>query len=120
MSADQRKEPRYSVPDPCKQYLTFKVKKGGELVPGVIGNFSRHGILFECPVKFDKGEQAECVLRVNLTLNREITFEVDIKYCYENKGSFIMGGPIHSISKETWFDAFEKIFDFIVVKQGKK
>jgi hypothetical protein len=120
MSDVQRKEPRYNVPDPCRQYITLKVKKGQELVPGIIGNFSRHGILFECPLKFGQGEQAECVQRVNLVIDREITFGVDVKYCYENKGSFITGGSIHSISEEAWFDAFEEIFDFIVVRQGKK
>lgn len=117
MSNVQRREPRYNVPDPYQQYITLKVKKGNEIVPGVIGNFSRHGILFECPLKFDNGEQAECVLHVNLVIDREITFGVDVKYCYESKGSFIMGGSIHSISEEEWFDVFEEIFDFVVVQQ---
>jgi hypothetical protein len=48
MSIDQRKEPRYNVPDPCQQYINLKVKRGTELVPAVIGNFSRNGILFGC------------------------------------------------------------------------
>ncbi len=120
MSNDQRKEPRYSVPDPCQHYIALKVKKGHELVPAIIGNFSRHGILFECPLQFEKGDRAECVLRVNLVLVREITFGIDVKYCYENKGSFIVGASIHTISEESWFDAFEEIFDFVIVRQGKK
>jgi len=119
MSTPERREPRYSVPDPCQKYITFKVKHGQELVPAVIGNFSRNGILFECPVQFNKGDRTECVLRINLVINREITFGIDVKYCFENNGSFIMGAAIYAISEDTWFDVFEEIFDFIVVRQGE-
>ena len=120
MSNEQRKEPRYDVPDPYKEYITLKVKKGGELVPSVMGNFSRSGILFECPEQFNKGDRTECLLRINLVVTREITFGIEVKYCLENKSSFIMGASIYEISEETWFDLFEEIFDFIVVQQGKK
>lgn len=120
MSTNQRKEPRHDVPDRCRRYITLKVKKGHEFVPAIIGNFSRSGILFECPLQFDKGDRAECVLHVNLVIAREITFGIEAKYCYENKGSFIIGAAIHTISEETWFDAFEEIFDFVVVRQGIK
>jgi hypothetical protein len=120
VTTNQRKEPRYSVPDACHQYITLRVKKGPDVMPAVIGNFSRHGILFECPVQFNVGDRAECVLRVNFVFDREITFEIDVKYRYGNNGSFIMGASIFAISEETWFDAFEEIFDFVVVRQGKK
>jgi hypothetical protein len=120
MSIDQRKEPRYNVPDPCQQYINLKVKRGTELVPAVIGNFSRNGILFECPLQFSKGDRAECVLRVDLVISREITFGVEVKYCYENKGTFINGAAIYAISEDTWFDVFEEIFDFVAVRQGKR
>ena len=120
MSTNQRQEPRYEVPDPCRQYITLKVKRGQELVPAVIGNFSRSGILFECPLQFNKGDRAECVLKVDLVITREITFGIEVKYCYENHGSFINGASIYRISEETWFDVFEEIFDFVVVRQGKK
>jgi hypothetical protein len=120
MPINQRREPRYNVPDPCQQYIQLTVRKGTEMVPAVIGNFSRHGILFECPLPFEKGDRTECVLRVNLVLNREITFGIDVKYSYENNGSCIVGASIYAISEESWFDAFEEIFDFVVVRQGKK
>ena len=120
MSIVQRKEQRYNVPDPCRQYITLKVKKGLEIVPAVIGNFSRNGILFECPLQFNKGDRTECVLRVDLVITREMTFGIEIKYCYENNGSFINGATISTISEETWFDTFEEIFDFVVVRQGNK
>lgn len=120
MSIDKRKEPRYNVPDPCQQYITLKVQKGLEIVPAVISNFSRHGILFEGPLQFNIGDHAECFLRVNLVIAREITFGIEVKYCYENNGCFINGANIYTISEEIWFDAFEEIFDFVVVRQGKK
>ena len=120
MTIDKRKEPRYDVPDPCRQYLTLMVKKGNEYVPAVIGNFSRSGILFECPSRFAMGDRTECVLKAHLAHAWEVTFGIEIKYCYDNKGSFIMGASIFSISKESWFDAFEELFDFVVVQHGKK
>lgn len=122
MAIEQRKEPRYDVPDACNRYITLKVKSGHEYVPAIIGNFSRNGILFECPLQLNKGDRAECVLRVNLVVAREITFGVEIKYSFgdKEKGNFIMGASIFSISDEKWFDAFEEIFDFVVTKQGKK
>ena len=35
-----------------------------------------------------------------------------------NKGTFITGASIHAISYEKWFEAFEKLFDLIVTRQG--
>jgi hypothetical protein len=120
MEIKNRKEPRHEIPDPCRKYLTFTVKQEQELVPAVIGNFSRSGILFECPRQFTVGDQAECTLRVKSTTPREITFRIEVKYCYEdkNKGTFITGASIHAISYDKWFDAFEKLFDMIVTGQG--
>ena len=120
MKIDNRKEQRHEIPDPCQKYLRFTVKQEQELVTAVIGNFSRNGILFECPRQFPVGHRAECSLRVISTTPREITFGIDVRYCYENKGTFITGASIHAISYEKWFDAFEKLFDMIVTRQGAK
>ena len=115
---EKRKEQRLAVPDPCRQYITFTVKKGQDQVRAVIGNFSRNGILFECSRQFTAGDRTECCLRVNTATPREITFEIKVRYCYENKDSFIIGASIHAISHDKWFDAFEKLFDMIVTRQG--
>jgi hypothetical protein len=120
MTIDNRKEPRHEIPDPCRKYLTFTVKRGQEQVTAVIGNFSRNGILFECSRQFIAGDRAECSLRLNTAAPREIMFGIHVRYCYENRGSFITGASIHAISKDTWFDAFEKLFDMIVTWQGAK
>ena len=118
MIIDNRKEQRHEIPDPCRKYLTFMVKRDQEQVTAVIGNFSRNGILFECSRQFTAGDRTECSLRVNRTAQREITFEIEVKYCYENKGTFITGASIDAISHDKWFDAFEKLFDMIVTRQG--
>ena len=118
MKIDKRKEQRHEIPDPCRKYLTFTVKHEKEQVAAVIGNFSRNGILFECSRQFTVGDTAECSLRVNSATPREITFRITVRYCYESKGSFITGASIHAVSKEKWFDAFEKLFDMIVTRQG--
>ena len=118
MKIDNRKEQRHDIPDPCRKYLTFTVSQDGIPVPAVIGNFSRNGILFECPRRFSAGDRAECSLRVNASTPREITFGIEVRYCYENKGAFIIGASVHAISQDKWFDAFEKLFDMIVTRQG--
>ena len=119
MKTEHRKEQRHEIPDPCRKYLTFTVTHGQERVAAVIGNFSRNGVLFECARRFTAGDRAECSLRVNMANPREITFGIEVRYCYENKSTFITGASIHAISKDNWFDAFEKLFDMIVTRQGK-
>ena len=116
MKSDNRKEPRHEIPDPCRKYLTFTVTHETEQVTAVIGNFSRNGILFECSRQFTSGDRAECSLRLNKANSREITFGIEVRYCYENKGSFITGATIHAISQDKWFDAFEQLFDMIVTR----
>jgi hypothetical protein len=118
MKIDNRKEQRHEIPDPCRKYLTFTVKHENEEVTAVIGNFSRNGILFECSRQFAAGDRAECCLRLNKANPREITLGIEVKYCYENKGSFITGASVHAISQDKWFDAFEQLFDMIVTRQG--
>jgi hypothetical protein len=119
MKINNRKEQRHEIPDPCRKYLTFTVSQEQGPVTAVIGNFSRDGILFECSRQFTVGDRTECSLKVNTATPREITFEIDVRYCYESNGTFIIGASIHAISQDKWFDAFEKLFDMIVTRQGK-
>lgn len=118
MDIDNRKEQRQEIPDPCRKYLIFTVKHETEQVAAVIGNFSRNGILFECSRQFSAGDRTECCLRLNKANPREITFGIEVRYCYESKGAFIIGASIHAISQDQWFDAFEQLFDMIVTRQG--
>src|SRR5512135_2352610 len=114
----KRREKRYDVPDSCQQYIKLKVKSGNEFVPAILGNFSRRGILFECPVSLNKGMHTVCVISISLLLSREISFNIEVKYCYTDKGSYIMGASINTISDEVWFDVFVEVHDFIVLRQG--
>ncbi len=115
---EKRRENRYNVPDACRQYIKLLVKSGNEFVPAILGNFSRSGILFECPLSFSKGMRTECVLSVSLLFSREISFGIEIRYCYEDHGSYIMGASIDTISDGSWFDVFVEVHDFIVLRQG--
>ena len=118
MTIERRKEQRHDIPDPCRKYLTFTVMRGQEQVTAVIGNFSRSGILFECSQQFTEGDRVECSLRLNRDDSREISFGSEVRYCYENKGTFITGASVHAISQEKWFGAFEQLFDMIVTRKG--
>jgi hypothetical protein len=116
--AKKRREKRYDVPDACQKYIKLRVKSGNEFVPAILGNFSRNGILFECPVSFSQGEHTECIISISLLLSREISFGIEVKYCYADHGSHITGASIDTISDEIWFDVFAEVHDFIVLRQG--
>ena len=113
-TAEKRREKRYEVAETFQQFIKLQVKSGNEFVPAILGNFSRNGILFECPVSFSKGEHTECVISISLLLAREISFEIEVKYCFADAGSHITGAAIDTISDEAWFDAFVEVHDMIV------
>jgi hypothetical protein len=114
----KRREKRYDVPDAYQKYIKLQVKSGNEYVPAILGNFSRNGILFECPVSFGQGEHTECIISISLLLARDISFGIEVRYCYADRGSYIMGASIDTISDEIWFDIFAEVHDFIVLRKG--
>ena len=118
MKIDNRKDERNEIPDPCRQYLTFTVQHENKQVEAVIGNFSRNGILLECGRQFNAGDRTESCLRLNKATPREITFSIEVRYCYDNKGTFIIGASVSEISHDKWFDAFEQLFDMIATRHG--
>jgi len=118
--AELRRAKRYEVPDASRQYVKLLVKSSNEFVPAILGNFSRNGILFESPVAFSQGDRTECVISISLLLSREISFGIEVKYCYADHGSHITGAAIDTISDEAWFDAFTEVYDFIVLRQGSQ
>jgi hypothetical protein len=115
---EKRKEKRYAVSVADQKYLKLQVKSGNEFVPAILGNFSRSGILFECLAAFSQGQHTECILSVSLLVSREITFGIEVKYCYADRGSHIMGAAIDTISDETWLDVFVEVHDFVLLRQG--
>ena len=117
-SAPKRRDKRYDVPDDFQKYIKLRVKSANEFVPAILGNFSRNGILFECPVPFGQGEHTECIISISLLLARDISFGIEVRYCYEDHGSYIMGASIDTISDEIWFDVFAEVHDFIVLRKG--
>ncbi len=114
----KRRENRYDIPDACQQYIKLWVKSGNKVVPAILGNFSRSGILFECPLPLSKGTHTECIISILLLFSREISFGIEVRYCYEDNGSYIMGASIDTISDGIWFDVFVEVHDFIVLRQG--
>jgi len=117
---NQRREERYKVPEDCRRYIQLRVKSGDKFIPAVLGNFSRSGILFECPVPFSKGDRTECVIAISLLVSRELSFIIEVRYCYSDNGTHIMGASIDSISDEAWFDVFVDVHDFVVLRKGSQ
>ncbi|HUJ19223.1 MAG TPA: PilZ domain-containing protein [Nitrospirota bacterium] len=115
--AEKRREQRYTVPDACQEHIKLQVKSGNEFVPALLGNFSRNGILFESPVPFRQGEHTECIVSISFMPTREISFGIEVRYCYADHGSHITGAAVDTISDENWFDVFVDAHDFIVLRQ---
>jgi len=115
--AEKRREKRYDVAAALQKYIKLQVKSGNEFVTAILGNFSRNGILFECPLSYNQGDHAECVMTISLKHSREISFRIEVKYCYADHGSHITGASIDTISDEKWFDSFVDAHDVIVQHQ---
>jgi len=116
--AELRRERRYEVSSALQKYIKLQVKSGNEFASAILGNFSRNGILFECPVPFKQGDRTECVMSISLKHSREISFSIEVKYCYADHGSHITGASIDTISDERWFDSFVDAHDMIVQHKG--
>ncbi len=110
---EKRRDLRYGVPERFQQYLTLHVKTGSQHVPAILANFSRNGILFESSVPLHAGARTECILSLSLLIFRVISFWIDVKYCYKDANSYIIGASIDTIGDKAWFDLFEEIHDFI-------
>ncbi|HUI45542.1 MAG TPA: PilZ domain-containing protein [Nitrospirota bacterium] len=117
---NERREERYKVPEDCQRYIQLWVKSVDKFVPAVLGNFSRSGILFECPVPFSKGDRTECVIAISLLVSRELSFGIEVRYCYSDNGIHIIGASIDTISDEAWFDVFVDVHDFVIVRKGSR
>lgn len=113
--AEKRREKRYEVSHALQKHIKLRIKSGNEFVPAVLGNFSRNGILFESPFSFKQGNGAECLMSITMMQNREISFGIEVRYCYEDHGSYITGASITTISDPGWFDAYVKAHDVIVL-----
>jgi hypothetical protein len=105
------------VPDACQEHIGLQVKSGNDFVPALLGNFSRNGILFESPVPFRQGVHAECIVTISFLPTREISFGIEVRYCYADHGSHITGAAVDTISDEKWFDVLVDAHDFIVLRQ---
>lgn len=115
---EKRREDRYAVSTIYQRYLELRIKAGNDLVPVVMDNFSRHGILFESPVPFDADAHVECLISISRSLSKDIAFKVQIRHCLKKENIFIIGAAIETVADSTWFDIFVEVHNFIVQRQG--
>jgi len=116
-NVDRRLEKRYEIPAVYQRYVELRVKAGNEIIPAVLNNFSRRGVLFECTEPFDIDTHTECVISISRLLSRDISFGIAVKYCKKNEQAFSIGAVIETVADATWFDVFVEIHDFIVQRQ---
>lgn len=113
---EKRREKRYPVPDVYQEYFDFKVEVGGEYVKAALLDFSDHGVRIKSPIPLDVDSIRNCVFSVPLSLTHEAAFEVRIKHCFEQSGSFVCGAEVESVKDAIWFRVARKVHDFISEK----
>jgi hypothetical protein len=111
---EKRVDERYHVPAVYKQHVKLQVRCGKTCERVEIGNFSRHGILFVSPVRMEMGSSVDCVISIAQWLEKEVSFNVRVKHCVENSGSFLIGANIESVADTNWFEIFAEVHDFVM------
>jgi hypothetical protein len=62
--------------------------------------------------------QTECIISISLLRSREISFVIEVRYCYADNGSHITGASIVSISDEVWFGVFVEVHALTALRKG--
>jgi hypothetical protein len=115
---EKRSYERYRIPAVYQRYISLRVKNGESLVPSVLLNFSRHGVMFESAAAYEEGSLAEGVISAPKLLTKDIAFSFRVKYCKPGNSSFEIGAEIESLADEVWFNIFMEVHDFIVARKG--
>jgi hypothetical protein len=117
--AERRREERFEIPEVYRRYIRLTVKTGMNVLPAMMCNFSRHGLLFDSPVPLVAGTQVECVIVAPQLLTKEISFRINIKFCSKKGSRFMVGAAIETITDKLWFDVFVEVHDYIVQRKDE-
>ncbi len=110
----KRADERYHVPAVYKQHVKLQVRAGKAFHCVDIGNFSRRGILFVSPVRFDIDSSVDCIISIAQWLEKDVSFGARIKHCVEKNGSFLIGANIESVSDSYCFEVLAEVHDFVM------
>lgn len=111
---ERRKEHRYTAPAIYQKYITLKANDDA----ACLVDFSRNGIGFVTLQEMKIGECVECSLFVPLSMSHEVLLTVEVRYCQEINGEYIIGSSLKKIEDEVWFELFNEVHNYIVKNEG--
>lgn len=119
---ERRKGERYAVPEQCRQYITFKIKKeSGDLAPAELVDFSLYGIKMSGPFRMLVDSEVECLIYVPKSLAKETPFVGRVRYSLGegSDGKYLTGAEVIETMEMMWLEIFSKVHDFVREGVGK-
>ena len=109
-SEERRKERRCPVPAIYRKYITMETD-GSDVC---LVDFSKSGIGFVTLRELKVGTLIDCVLSAPRSLSQKVKLTVEIRFCREINGEYIIGSLIKKVDDELWFDLFQEVHDYIL------
>lgn len=116
---DRRKEERFDVPDVFREYIELRVAAGEGPVKASLLDLSGHGMKLSLPAPLKVGSAYECALSAPLSLTREVSVTIRVRYVENRGGQYTAGAEIEKVHSELWFNVFKKILQFIAERKGE-
>jgi hypothetical protein len=113
---ENRKEPRYSVPEIYQKYIALRINNdSGKSVHPKLLNVSLSGIKMKNQFGLAVGSVVECLISIPQLPTKEIHFHAKIHYCIEDEanGDHLIGAEITQTLEELWVGTFFRIQEFI-------
>ena len=114
---ENRKEPRYPIPEMYQKDIRLRIKRGPDkFIPVKVLNVSLSGIkIGGSQIKLGVGSVIDCSIYVPKFLPGEAHFSAKVQYCMENNGRryYFIGAETVQSSQESWVKIFFRVYDFI-------
>ncbi len=107
---ERRKEPRRPVPAIYQKYISMEVDDSN----ACLTDFSKNGLGFVTSKELKVGTFIDCVLSAPRSLSHKIKLHVEIRFCKEVNGEYIIGSLIKKVDDELWFDLFIEVHKYIL------
>lgn len=107
---EKRKELRRPLPAACQKYITMKAGDS----KACLTDFSKSGLGFVTSQEFKVGEHIDCILSAPRSLSHKINLHVEVCFCKEISGEYIVGSLIKKVDDELWLDLFIEVYEYIL------
>jgi hypothetical protein len=111
---EMRQEWRYPMPGIYQEYLSLYLKlSNGQIIPALLMNFSKTGIQFSSPHRFESRVPFDCVLGTSHLVGKEVRFRAKPRYIIPKDDEFIVGAKVIEVSDSGDLDFFRSVHEFI-------